>query len=197
VYYDHIDNAEHIYGVFSEETKKEVKNLSEHLKKDFLKKLTAKTAENTGIFFTADHGLGDCDLKNATLLNDFSLLTKAYQLNSKGKPILPSGSPRDIFLHIKEDKLNEVLSFLSQKLKDKSEVLRLDEKTIKVLFGDFAWNEEFIARLGNVLILSKGSHVCWYRYNAEKKLVLKGHHGSLLESDMIIPFGSAKISSLL
>lgn len=196
VYYDRIDNAEHVYGVWSEETKKEVKNLSKHLE-DFLKKLTAEAAENTGVLFTADHGQEDIDLENPTLLNNLSFLTESYELNSSGNPILPSGSPRDIFLHIKEDKLDEVITFLKKELKDKSDVLKLDEKTIKTLFGDFVPHEEFIARLGNALILSKGSHACWYKYNAEKKFFLKGHHGSLLESEMIIPFGSAKISELM
>ena len=197
VYYDRIDTAEHVYGVWSEEAKREVEDLSKHLEKDFLRKFTGEVAENTGILFTADHGQEDIDLENPTLLNNFSFLTESYKLNSRENSILPSGSPRDIFLNVKEDKLDKVITSLDRKLKDKSVVLKLDEKTIKTLFGNFTPHKEFMDRLGNILILSKKSHACWYKYNDESKLALKGHHGSLLKSEMILPFGSAKISDLI
>lgn len=197
VYWYILDEAEHAYGVWSNEVKKEVEKLSKYLDEEFLKKLTKKTALETGIFFTGDHGQEDIDLENLTLLNNYNFLTDNYQKNSKGNPILPSGSPRDIFLHIKEDRVNEVIAFLSKELEDKSIILKLDDKTIETLFGDFIPHKEFLERLGNILILSKGSHVCLYKYNIEKKLVLKAHHGSLSESEMIIPFGCARASSLM
>ena len=196
VYWPLVDKAKHVYGVWTDETKNEVEKLSKYLEQDFLRKLNPDTANNTGIFFTADHGLEDIDLENVTLLNEHTYLTERYEKNSKGNPILPSGSPRDIFLHIKQDSVDEVISYLEKILENKSVVLKLNEKKIKQLFGDYVPHKEFLERLGNVLILSRGSHVCWYEYNNEKKLVLKGHHGSLLESEMIIPFGSAKVSDL-
>lgn len=197
VYWPDIDAAEHVYGVWSEEARNEVEKLSRYLEEDFLRKLTLETTKETGIMFTADHGQEDSDIENPTLLNNYSFLTESYETNSKGNPILPSGSQRDIFLHIKKDKVDEVMSFLRKELNGKSEVLELNEKAIKQLFGNFSPNREFVERVGNVLILSKGSHVCGYEYNIEKKLTLIGHHGSLLESEMIIPFGCAKASDLI
>ncbi|MEK9176651.1 MAG: alkaline phosphatase family protein [Patescibacteria group bacterium] len=196
VYWPAVDNVEHAYGVWTDETKKEVEKLSKYLEQDFLIKLSSNISADTGIFFTADHGQEDIDLENITLLNNHSYLTERYELNSKGNPILPSGSPRDIFLHIKQDKIDEIISYLEKELNNKSQVLKLDKQTIKQLFGNFTPHGEFLKRLGNVLILSKGSHACWYEYNIEKKLDLKGHHGSLLKGEMIIPFGSAKASDL-
>ncbi len=197
VYWPNIDKAEHIYGVWSEQAKNEIENFSLHLETDFLKKLSPELAKKVGIFFTADHGLENIDLENVTLLNKHDYITERYELNSKGNPILPTGCPRDIFLHIQPDKISEVISYLENLLKDKYLVLKLNDENISKLFGNFTPHEEFLKRLGNILILSKGQHVCWYEYNTEKKLKFKAHHGSLLPSEMIIPFGSAKASDLI
>lgn len=197
VYLPTIDTTEHTYGIFTEETKKEVEKISKYLEEDFLRKLTTNTAIDTGILFTADHGLEDIDLENLTLLNDHDYLTGMYETNSKGNPILPTGSPRNIFLHIKKNRVDETIGYLEKVLKNKSAIVKLDKQNIKQLFGSFIPHDEFLKRLGNVLILSNGSHVCWYEYNTEKKLNKKGHHGSLLESEMIIPFGSARAIDLI
>lgn len=197
VYWRGVDKTEHAYGVWTQETKKEVEELSKHLEMDFLRELNLDTAVNTGIFFTADHGQEDIDLENVTLLNNHNYLTERYEINSKGNPILPTGNPRDIFLHIKSGKVDEVISYLEKLLGNKSIILKLDKPTIKRLFGDFRPHRESLERMGNVLILSAGPHVCWYEYNSNKKLTKKGHHGSLLASEMMIPFGSVKASDLL
>lgn len=197
VYWQTLDKVEHVYGSGTKEAEKEIENLSSYLESDFLKKLEFNTALNTGILLTSDHGFINTDLDNITLLNKHQYLTERYKTNSKGKPILPMGSPRDIFLHIKQNKIDEVVFYLEEILKNKSVVIKLDKKTVKQLFGDYIPHTEFWNRLGNVLILSRDSHVCWYEYNDMKKLVKKAHHGSLLENEMIVPFGSAKASDLI
>lgn len=197
IYLGEVDTAEHHYGVSSNEVKNAIDSLSKHFEENFLKPLSMKTARQTGILFTADHGHENIDVKNITLLNNYNFLDKTYQKTSHKTPILPSGSPRDIFLHVKDEKINEVISFLTKKLGNNSMVIKLEQSTIDKLFGKFPPHNEFLERLGNILILSNTSHVCWYEYNSQKQLTHKSHHGSLLESEMIIPFGSIKVSDLL
>ena len=77
---------------------------------------------------------------------------------------MPTGSPRDVFLHIKPDKIKEIRDFLSQELKEKAEIIETKDALKNGLFGTGKPKDEFLNRIGNLLILPHADHTIWYKH---------------------------------
>lgn len=66
-------------------------------------------------------------------------------------------------------------------------------------FGVGIPSQEFISRVGNLVILPYQDSSIWYRYpgfKPHRSLDYRGHHGGLSEEEMLIPFAAAKLSDL-
>jgi predicted AlkP superfamily pyrophosphatase or phosphodiesterase len=195
VYVGDLDSIEHKYGPHTEEYRAELSLLSFLLKKELLEKIDRKVAKEILFIITADHGQKNVSPKETVYLNKYKKLVNAFQRGKK-KPILPTGSPRDVFLHIKPDKLENIFNLLSHKLKEKAKVMKTQEAIEKGLFGLGKPKKEFIERAGNLLILPYKNNTIWYEYSKGKKFDLLGHHGGLSKDEMLVPFGIAMLSDL-
>jgi predicted AlkP superfamily pyrophosphatase or phosphodiesterase len=107
IYLGNLDSVAHKYGPHTEEYKTELSSLNFMLKKELIEKIKRKTAKETLIIVTADHGQLNINPKKTLYLNKFKKLQENFQKSQNNKTILPTGSPRDIFLHIKPDKIQE------------------------------------------------------------------------------------------
>jgi hypothetical protein len=197
VYIADVDSLEHEYGPHTEEYYAELSVLSFLLKKELLEKIDKKVAEETLLLITADHGQLNISPKETIYLNRFRELTKSFQKSKRKKPILPTGSPRDVFLHINQNELEKMHSFLSNKLKEKAQVVKTEEAIRMGLFGSGKPRKEFYDRVGNLLILPYKNHTVWYQHVKGKKLDLLGIHGGLSEDEMLVPFAISKLSNLI
>lgn len=197
VYWPDIDSIAHKYGPVSDEYKAEVSAFASLWKKEFLGKLGEKTARNTILMITADHGQITVDAKHTIYLNKYSKLMRALKRSRNGKIIPPSGSPRDVFLHIKDKELKEMHVYLSRLFKKKAEVLFMKEAIKEGLFGHRRVSRKFIERAGNILILPKKNHTIWYEHMKGRKFEHRGHHGGLNIKEVLIPLAIAKLSDLI
>ncbi len=195
-YWAGVDSYEHMYGPSSDEVKAEMRLVSHLIQEEFVNKVSKSKAEKVGIILTADHGQIDTNPKTTIYLDDFEELTESFKISHNGRAILPSGSARDIFLHIKEEKINFVLSFLNKNLKEKVQAFRMQEFLDKGAFGGGKMHPEFLNRIGNVLILPKENQTAWYRFLPEHRLEFCGLHGGMSEDEMLIPYASARLSEL-
>jgi len=196
VYIDDADSIEHKYGPYTEEHRAQISVITYLLKKELLEKINKKIASETLLLIAADHGQLNVLPKKTIYLNKYRSLVKSFQKGRKKELILPVGSPRDIFLHIEKSKLNEAYNFLSNKLKGKAEVTKIEEATKMGLFGIGKPKKEFYDRAGNLLILPYKNNTIWYEHIKGKKFDLFGMHGGLSEEEMLVPFGVAKLSEL-
>ncbi len=196
VYISSIDSTEHLFGPSSEQVKTEMSILSYILEKEFTNKLDKETREKIAIMLTADHGQLDVNPSGTIYLDQYPELITYFKKSRVGRPILPTGSPRDVFLNIDDDKLDSAIYFLKSKLREKAEVVIITKEIIKVLFGLDKPHPEFFNRLGNVLILPKGNNTVWYHFLPDDKFIFFGHHGGLSKDEMIIPFVSTRLSEL-
>ena len=195
-YLDNLDAMGHLYGPHTPEYSAELSALSYALKTELLDKIDRKAAEKTLLLVTSDHGQVDISPEATLYLNAFPKLTQAFKRTSQGKPILPTGSPRDVFLHIKPAQLHETSNFLSKKLKGKAKVTRTNEATKNGLFGIGKPRKRFRERVGDLLILPYENHTVWYEHIKGKKIYFRGHHGGLNEEEMFVPFAIANLSEL-
>jgi len=196
-YLDDLDSVGHKYGPHTEEYHAELSIISYILKKELLEKMDKKASDKTIFLMTADHGQINTSPKDTIYLNKYRKLVNAFRFSENGRPILPSGSPRDIFLHIQTEKLEEVQSFLSDELKEEAKIMRTIDAIKMGLFGIGRPRKEFYDRVGDLLILPRKNNTIWYEHIKGEKFNLLGHHGGLSKNEMLVPFAIAKLSDLV
>ena len=191
-----LDTIAHEYGLHSQEYAAELSIISYLLNKELVEKIDKKTAKETLILVTADHGGLNVVPKETTYLNWFPEVVANLQYGKGGKRILPTGSPRDVFLHVTEKKLTETREFLSQKLGDKAKVIDTKEAIKNGLFGLGEVGSKFLDRAGNLLILPHDNETVWFEHFKGRKFHLLGHHGGLNEDEMLVPLAITKLDNL-
>lgn len=195
-YYGDLDGTEHDFGPDSEQVKTQLSLISYLLQEEFLKKINDATLQNTAFILSADHGQIATNPDQTIYLDEILGLSENYAINSEEKIIPPSGSPRDVYLHVKEDKMGKVLKILTQKLLGKALVLKTEEAIKAGLFGSGNMHHEFVNRVGNILLLAIGNNTIWYHFAPGKNFAYQGYHGGLSEEEMKVPFICTRLSSL-
>ena len=196
VYLDDVDYVGHKYGPSSDDFFSELSKLSNFFMK-FIKSVDRKTAKETIILIAADHGQINVSSKDTIYLNKYQELVNNFKISEQGKSILPTGSPRDVFLHIEQNRFDEVYDFLSKIFRKEAQILRVEDAINDNLFGMGRPTSEFYERIGNLLILPYKNHTIWYEHIKGKKFDSLGYHGGLSKEEMLIPFASANLSDLI
>jgi hypothetical protein len=196
VYLGSLDSIEHEYGPHTEEYYAELSSISFLLEKELVEKIDKKTAKESLLIVTSDHGQLNVNPRETVYLNGYPRLVQNFQKSPEGRVIFPTGSPRDVFLHVKPDKIQEIHGFLCQKLGEKAVIMETEEGIGRGLFGIGEPSAEFIDRVGNLLILPKENHTIWYEHPNGRKFDLLGHHGGLSREEILVSFGMAKLSML-
>ena len=195
-YYDALDSIQHRYGPNTEQHEAEIFVFLYSLKRE-LEKLKMNICKKTTIIITADHGQINIDPKKTLYLNKYQKLVDSFQKSENGKKILPTGSPRDVYLYIKPNKLDEIENYLSKKLQGKAEIMRSENALKLDLFGIGRIQKDFRDRIGNLLILPHKGHSIWYEHIKGKRVKSMGHHGGLSREEMLVPFSVTKLSELV
>jgi hypothetical protein len=193
---DTLDTVSHEYGPESYEYYAELSMITYLLKRELVQKIDPKIAEETLLLVTADHGGVNVNPTETTYLNCLPKTILNLQLGKNRKPILPIGGPREVFLHIKEEKLIETKEWLSQKIGNKAQIIETKEAAEKGLFGLGVAKKEVFERTGNLMILPYGNETVWFETSEERKISFLGQHGGLNEQEMVVPFAMARLSSL-
>jgi hypothetical protein len=196
VHIDTLDTISHEYGPESYEYYAELSLITYLLNKELVQKIDPKIAKETLLLVTADHGGLTVNPKETTYLNCFPKTILNLKVEKNRKPILPTGSPREVFLHIKEEKLAETKEWLKQKIGDKAQIIETKEAAEKGLFGLGFAGREFFERTGNLMILPYGNQTVWFENSEGRKISFLGQHGGLSEQEMLVPFAIARLSSL-
>lgn len=173
-YYGDIDAVGHRKGITSREFTQKVEEIFT-LIGQYLEKIPPKTA----VIITADHGMTEIDPKTTYYLNhNIPGIEKYFRYGERGKPLTPAGSPRDYFLHIKDEYEEEVRDILTEFLQKKAEIYRIEELVELGFFGPEAPSENFRSRVGNLAILPyKGESIWWYEKGRFEQNFYAAHGG--------------------
>ncbi|NMB57398.1 alkaline phosphatase family protein [Candidatus Beckwithbacteria bacterium] len=185
LYLDQIDLIGHNFGFESKESKNIIEATLNELESFYQ---TIKNQKDILLIITADHGQTEVNLKKTIYLNQqFPKISENILVNKQGKLIVPAGNCRDMFLHIKKDKLKQTQTILAKELKGKAEVYQTEE-LIKLGFFGNKISKVFRQRVGNLIILPYEHDSVWW-YEKDKFEVNKiGAHGGLSKAEMEIPF---------
>ena len=196
VHIDTLDTIAHEYGPDSYEYSAELSSITYLLNRELVQKLENKTAKETLLLVTADHGSLNVDPRETTYLNCLPKAILNLQVEKNNKTILPIGGPRELFLHIKEDKLVETKEWLEQKIGNKAQIIETKKAAETGLFGLGIPDREVFERTGNLMILPYGNETVWYENSEGNKISFLGQHGGLHEEEMLVPFAVTKLSNL-
>lgn len=187
VYVDTIDLIGHTRGPGSREFEQAVDAFFTTVERPLFALLQGKRGD-TLFMLTADHGQIEVDERQTVYLNTHIAGIEEYLCtNRRGRLLIPAGSARDMFLHVRPERLDEALALLQRHLAGKAEVYRTEELITQGFFGGEPPSNVFLARVGNVVILPyQGETVWWYEYG-KFDMHFSGHHGGLLPEEMEIP----------
>jgi len=184
LYFDKIDALCHKYGPNAPQAEAEIETFL--LMMEYY--ITRIFNGNKRILFlmTADHGQVDIDPHTTIFLNTnqrFAGVERFLKANRNGQLLVPAGSPRDMFLYIKEDLLEEAQAFLATRLEGKADVRKVDSLIEDGYFGAEI-SQRFRERVGNLVILPyQHESVWWYEKNKHEQQFY-GHHGGLTALEM-------------
>ena len=196
VHLETLDIIAHEYGPKSEEFNAELQAITSLLQTELVEKISSQSAKETLLLITADHGEVQVNPQETVYLGFNSESILNAQVGSDHRRIMPTGSPRDLFLHIKEEKLQKTKEALKQKIGKKALIIETKEAIDSGLFGLEKPREGFLDRTGNLLILPYRNETLWFEHRSGRRINLIGQHGGLSEDEMLVPFAAAKISDL-
>ncbi|WP_396612855.1 alkaline phosphatase family protein [Haloferax sp. S1W] len=163
---------------------------------DAIDTLAAATDDDHGetlVCITADHGLIDTDpARNVDLSAPPCDIVSDLKTLTDGTPVRFSGSPRNVHLHLRPDRIDDVYDTLTAELD--ARVFRKQEMLDSDLFGPTP-SPVFERRLGGLVVVHRDLSV-WYGDEARDKLDYVGMHGGLHPDEMLIPFATATLDSL-
>lgn len=188
-YYGDIDTMCHHHGPYSLETRAQIETFAhamEHWFLPFVENLDKRAL----LILYADHGHMSVTPENTRYLNTDKKLKKIVRMlrtDARGNVLVPAGSPRDPFLYVRDECLDEAQEFLTDELEGYADVVRTSDLLNAGYFGKLPVCAELLARLGNLVILPHPNNCVWWY--EEKKFAQRylGHHGGLTRTEMEIP----------
>jgi hypothetical protein len=185
-----IDSIAHMRGPKTEDEENQLEMISKTLQRNLVEQLDEEVAENTLLLITADHG----QIKHGEKVELFQWdkVAECLKTDSDGELITPTGNAgRSVFLHVKEEKVDELQNFLDEKLDAK--VLKTGEALEQGYFGEGEKAERFEKRAGQLTIISEDRKLHW---GEPETLEDVGVHGGLHPEEMNIPLLKVKLSEM-
>lgn len=217
-YYGGVDRIAHRSGPGSPELRETVRRFFAELERRFFRVLVGETEGASGsgqsepgaagsgsppgrkptgrtcVVLTADHGMMGHDPARTVYLNRvLPEVERWMERGPGGRPKVPAGSPRDFFLHLREDSFAEALGAIRDALADVAEVRPVRDLVAAGYFGDAPPSRRFLDRVGNAVILPRPGRAVWWYEEGRFESRHPGDHGGLTPEEMEIPFGVLSI----
>ena len=186
MHFDKIDSLCHEYGPTAPQTEAEIEAFLLVMEHFFTRIFAGR--KRVLFMMTADHGASDTDPQTTIFLNidpRFAGIERFLKTNRNGDLLVPAGSPRDMFLYVKDELLDEAQAFLASRLNGKAEVAKVSELIAEGYFGPTI-SDEFRARVGNLVILPYLHESVWWYVKDKFEQNYYGHHGGLTPQEMEI-----------
>ena len=217
-YYGGVDRIAHRSGPGSPELRETVRRFFAELERRFFRVLVGETEGGSGsgrsepgttgsgsppgvrpagrtcVVLTADHGMMAHDPARTVYLNRvLPEVERWMERGPGGRPKVPAGSPRDFFLHLREDSFAEALGAIRDALAGVAEVRPVGDLVAAGYFGDASPSRRFLDRVGNAVILPRPGRAVWWYEEGRFESRHPGDHGGLTPEEMEIPFGVLSI----
>jgi predicted AlkP superfamily pyrophosphatase or phosphodiesterase len=176
VYWGNLDELQHIYGLDDGRVEQEYRVFQSAFTR-FIRNLQKSANKDTLVLLTADHGMTLTKPSPEYEIRRYPELVKKLHL-------LPAGESRLPYLYVKPGHIQAVKDEVRQIWKDDFMAIDASEAIESGLFGSPPFHPELDSRLGDLILISRGSS---YLYWQIKENRLLGRHGGLSKEEMIVP----------
>jgi Type I phosphodiesterase / nucleotide pyrophosphatase len=184
LYFGRIDAAGHRFGPGSHQFAAEVDACFTILESVLQPCLDAASGK-TLLLLTADHGQIEVDPATTIFLNkELPGIETWLRRNQEGRLLVPAGSARDLFLHVREENLAEAQTRLQGHLEGRAAVYLVSHLIADGFFGSDPPSETFLNRVGNLVILPYEYESVWWFEKGRFEQPFRGHHGGLTRAEM-------------
>ncbi|MCC7161213.1 MAG: alkaline phosphatase family protein [Anaerolineae bacterium] len=188
-YYGEIDTMCHQHGPGSVEARAQIETFAHAMERWFLP-YVKNLGKRALLVMYADHGHMSVTPANTRYLNthsDLRGILPMLRTDKKGNLLVPAGSPRDPFVYVREECLQEAHEFLTEKLEGYADVVKTTDLIAAGYFGTVPVSAALLGRIGNLAVLPYPENCVWWY--EEDRFVQKylGHHGGLTAREMEIP----------
>lgn len=184
LYLDPIDTIGHVYGPNARAFDAEVDTVMTMLER-LLHGNLAGGLKNALLLVTADHGQIEVAPEATIFLNrTLPALEPMLRRNRQGELLVPAGSPRDLFLHVREERRDEAHALLSAHLEGRAEVRRVPDLIEAGFFGSDAPSPAFLSRVGDLVVLPHRYETVWWYERGRFDMRFRGMHGGLTREEM-------------
>ena len=185
IYLPKIDSIGHEFGDTSKNFEEEVENFLIFL--DSFYEEIKDSIENSVMLLSADHGQIESDLDDIIYLNlEIENIYKYLKRNKRGDIYSPCGYYRDVFLHVKEEYIDELKEILKKHLEGKALVFTIEECEKLNIFKNLTKKAK--KRIGDIIILPLRNKCIWFYEEGMFSVNVKGVHGGLSKDEIEIPF---------
>ncbi len=186
-YYSALDTICHERGPMSDYMQAEIDTFLMGMEHIFMNRALGS---NALFMLTADHGQMEVDPQTTIYLNHAWRDFKKYIAQGHtGQRLTPAGSPRDYYLHIKPDMLDEAQHSLSNLLTGKALVVKTADLIEQGFYGPVGLqpSETFLTRVANLVVLPYAGESVYYFERGKFDNHYYGHHGGPTREEMEIP----------
>jgi hypothetical protein len=173
VYWPTGDSLGHLYGPSSPAFSTEIACFFQLLLRQFLPRLSGAV-----VLLVADHGFVDIDPRR-----DVISCPRHPELR-EGLLLPPVGEPRASYLFVRRGKDDQVKAFFQENFPQEFLVLTVEEALDRGLWGLELPEPEVRARLGDLVVLSRGRKVILW---PKEEFKLRGMHGGLTPEELLVP----------
>lgn len=186
-YYGGIDSRSHDLGPYAPATIELAQQVFDSLL-ELAEALVSYRKEGVLLIVTADHGQVTTDPDGTLFLDElWPQLPKLMSKSPRSSRSLVAGSSRDVFLHVRPEAVNDVVTELRTRLVGAAEVHATTDLITAGIFGASV-SAAFEARVGNVVVLPYAERCVWWRGDGMLNPRLIGQHGGLMPDEMEVPF---------
>jgi hypothetical protein len=179
-YWDVVDMLSHEYRPFSDEVRSAVDQFFYSLEREIRDAIPTKDRRDTLLLLTADHGQCDVPPEEAVCLSEHPGLRELVLLP-------PTGQNRAPYLYAEQgaaEKLGERLHSLEHRIIPR----KSEDMLSQGYWGPPEHAGRIRARVGDYTAIGRGGTMLYGTETRRESLRLKGHHGSLTENEMLVPF---------
>ncbi len=183
-YWSEVDTLSHKYGPDDERVRSEFAFMSQAMDELFLSELAPEGKKHTLFLLAADHGQVPTEKDSHYDLRTHPNLTRRLHMQ-------PTGENRLIYLYVKPGQIEAVREYVERTWPNQFAILESAYAQEIGLFGTGTATPRLAERLGDLILIARGSAYLWWGTN-ENPLV--GRHGGLSPEEMLVPLLAAPLS---
>ena len=184
-YFDRIDSAGHHFGPTSPQWEAEVVAFMAQAEEALHARIAGR-AHDTLLLMTADHGQVEVDPATTIYVNQALPEAVAWSApyDARRPPAGAPGLARDLFLHIRPDRLLTAEAALRDLLAGRGEDAPRGRPDQRGVFGPPPLSDAFLGRVGNLVALPYAGELVFWLDPPRFEMAFFGHHGGLTRAEM-------------